>query len=155
MEKFTDLELADDFVSISSATRDSTKLVCIFFNKLEVVKLQCDLQFKYQRCETCKQAVLWEACDHPVEQIDNSEKRGIDIKVKAVINDFLVKSVREVRPIDIFVHLNFTNTKENEMKDLIQPTLSQIQMYLKVYRVSNLGEGFNNTIELKDKININ
>ena len=80
--------------------------------------------------------MLWDAGGHPVEKIDNSEKRGIDIKVKAVINDVLVKSVCELRPIDVFVHLNLANTKENEMKGLIQPTLSQIQSYLKVYRVS-------------------
>ena len=76
-EKFTDLELVDDFVSRSSANRDSTKPVCIFLNKLEVVKhkmlqqtrksrskackisnTKCDLQFKYQRCEKCKVAVF-------------------------------------------------------------------------------------------------
>ena len=38
----------------------------------KISNIKCDLQFKYQRRETCKVAVLWEAADHPVEQIDNS-----------------------------------------------------------------------------------
>ena len=53
------------------------------------------------------------------------------------------------------MHLNLANTKENEMKGLIQLTLSQIQSYLKVSRVSTLGEGVNNTTEPKDKIKAN
>ena len=66
LEKFADLDLADDFVK-ASATRDSTKPVCIFFNKLETAHhkmltqtsecrsldckgSQCSFQYKFQRC---------------------------------------------------------------------------------------------------------
>ena len=66
LEKFAHLDLADDFVK-ASATRDSTKPVCIFFNKLETAHhkmltqtsecrsldckgSQCSFQYKFQRC---------------------------------------------------------------------------------------------------------
>ena len=44
------------------------------FKAFKISNIKCYLQFKYQRCETCKVAVLWEAGDQPAEQIDNSEK---------------------------------------------------------------------------------
>ena len=120
LEKFEDLALADAFV-LASSTRDSTKPVCIYFNKLEVAKhkmlqqtrvcrsaackastLHCAFKFKYQRCDTS----VWSVGDHPVDQIEREEvRRGIDEHVKTIIDDVLTKSFREIRPIQIFLFI--------------------------------------------------
>jgi Tfp pilus assembly protein PilX len=173
LQRFDDIALADAYV-IASATRDSTKPVCIYYNKLEVSKhkmlqqtrlcrsdackkseVVCTFKYKYQKCETCKEATVWSAGEHPVEQVVGESRRGIDERVKAVIDDIITKSVREIRPIDIFIHLNLVKTKYTDMKGLIQPTLPQIQSYLKIYRITTLGVGVNTTAELKTKIKAN
>ena len=62
-----------------------------------------------------------------------------------MINDALLKSDRDVRPINIFVYLNLGKTNANEISGFIQPNLTQKQSYLKFYRVSSLCEGVNTT----------
>ena len=44
---------------------------------------------------------------------------GSSRKIWSIIADVLTKSVREIRPTDIFIYLNLVNTKKNEMKGLI------------------------------------
>ena len=63
--------------------------------------------------------------------------------------------MRTVRPIDIFVYLNLQKTREEEMKNLTQPTLMQLQNYVKYYRVETLGVGGVTTAEIKEKIKAN
>ena len=170
-EKFEDISDADKYVK-NTSTRDSSKPLCIFFNKLETLKhkmfeqtrlcrskpcqgsyLTCTFKIKYQKCKPCNKAnVIWQTGEHPVEQISATERRGIDSKVKLIIDDVITKSVR---PIDVFVYLNEEKTKQNEMKDLDQPTLLQLQSYLKTYRVMTLGSGVNTKEEIIQKIKSN
>ncbi len=74
--------------------------------------------------------------------------RGIDEKVKKVIDTCIQTSVRTVRPIDIFVGLNLQKTR----KDLPQPTLTQLQTYIKAYRVETKGVGAVIIEDIKAKI---
>jgi len=146
---FKELNVADAYVSELTSTRDSTKPLCIFFDKLTNLKhkmlqqtricrskickesgLKCDFKMKYQKCVPCSQAVVYEHGEHPVEQGDQETRRGIDEKVKKIIDTCIQRSVRTVRPIDVFVHLNLQKTRNDEMKDLPQPTLTQIQTYI-------------------------
>jgi len=62
--------------------------------------------------------------------------------------------VRTVRPIDIFVYLNLQKTREEEMKNLTQPTLMQLQNYVKYYRIETLAVGGVTTAEIKEKIKV-
>jgi hypothetical protein len=96
-QRFSDLQIADSYVVGVTSTRDSTKPLCLFFDKLTTLKhkmlqqtricrtklckdsgLACDFKMKYQKCETCQQAVVFEAGEHVVEQTAESDKRGID-----------------------------------------------------------------------------
>ena len=161
VKKFTDLELADEFV-LNTSTRDSTTPVCVFFDKLAVKKhkmlqqtrkcksklckqseKRCDYKYKYQKCKVCKIAVVWKSGDHPVEQTKEIERRGIGERVKRVIEAYIKKSVCELRPVDIFIFLNSDKTKDGEMKGLAQPTLAQIYTFLKKYRELNSTLNFN------------
>ncbi len=61
-------------------------------------------------------------------------------------------SARTTRPCDVFIFLNMKKTTEGEMKGLEQPTLPQIQYYLRNYREITLGSGSNTTDDIKAKI---
>ena len=110
---------------------------------------------KYHKCVPCSQAVVNEHGEHPVEQGDQETRRGIDEKVKKVIDTCIQRSVRTVRPIDVFVHLNLQKTRNDEMKDLPQPSLTQIQTYIKAYRMETIGVGAVTTEDIKAKIKAN
>ena len=87
-----------------------------------------------------------------VEQTVETDKRGIDEKVKLMIDNCLKRSVRTARPIDIYLYLNLQKTREDEMNGLTQPTLAQIQTYVKSYRWQTLGPAAVTTAELQEKI---
>jgi hypothetical protein len=91
-----------------------------------------------------------------ITSTSTTDKRGIDEKVKLVIDNCLKRSVRTARPVDIFTFLNLQKTREDEMKGLTQPTLTQIQTYVKNYRTQILGSSTAvTTTELKAKIKAN
>jgi hypothetical protein len=173
VQTFTDLSLADQYVEQMTSTRDSSKPVCIFFDKFTILKhnmlqqvrhckskscklslVACDFRIKYQKCVPCGKAVVYEAYEHPVVE-SQADTRGICDNVKKVINDCLQKSVRTVRPCDLFVYLNQVETKNNEMKDLPQPTLAQLRYYLRNYRELTIGTGTVTTEDIKNKIKEN
>jgi hypothetical protein len=82
----------------------------------------CDYRIKYQKCVPCGQAVVYEAYEHPVSDHE-FDKRGICENVKKVINDCIQRSVRTVRPCDVFVYLNQAETNNKDMKDLTVSSL--------------------------------
>ena len=92
---------------------------------------QYSFQYKFQRCETCKEANVWKRGEYLVEQTGQVSCRGIDDKVKKIIEAVVNKSVREVSPIYIFVYLNLAKPKEEEIKDLNQPTFAPDSNLLK------------------------
>ena len=56
LQRFDDIALADAYV-IAIATRDSTKPVCIYYNKLEVSKHKMLQQTRLCRSEALKKAI--------------------------------------------------------------------------------------------------
>ena len=107
-----------------------------------------------QQTRLCR-SVVYEHGEHPVEQVEQDARRGIDEKVKKVIDNCIQRIVRTVRPIDVFVYLNLQKTRNDEMKDLPQPTLTQIQTFVKAYRMENLGIGTVTAADIKFKIKAN
>ena len=114
---------------------------------------QFNITYKFKKCTTCNKAVILQLeDDHPVP-IDPSgkHKRGIHAAVKAFIDQILRNNVRDVHPIDIFTHFNTAEIRSNEMLDLPQPSLSQLQYYIKQKRNELLSTS-NEVDEIKNLI---
>jgi hypothetical protein len=138
------------------------RLVTVKHNMLQQVRyckakscknnpIPCEFRIKYQKCETCIKAIVYEAYEHSVsvtlEKIHN--KRGIDDDVKIIINNCIQRSAPTIRPCDVFVYLNLDKTRNDEMKGHNQPTLAQIQYYLRNYCELTLGSRANTTEEIR------
>jgi len=76
--------------------------------KSEVV---CTFKYKYQKWKTCKEANVWSAGEHPVEQVAGESRRGIDERVKGNVKWLHNRKWLGNRSVCIHVTFTFSTQK--------------------------------------------
>ena len=67
--------------------------------------------------------------------------------MKQIITEQIKNSARSTRPIDIFTWLNSQEIRDSLMFGLTQPTLTQIQYYVRILRVENGASAAHNNLQ--------
>ena len=142
--QFENVETANDFLKNQlpkNATRTSRQPICKFYDKQSEAKHKmveqicncycndvCPVEYRFRKCISCDHAEISQANDIHVEGNCEAPKatRGIDERVKKIIEEHYTQNIRSVRPIDIFTWLNLEITRDTLMKGLLQPKLHQI-----------------------------
>ena len=169
--EFDEYDRADHFLKCEmprNATRSSRQPLCKFYDKLIVSKHKmveqiricycgdvCPVKYRFRKFVTCERAEISQANDIHIEGNAETQKstRGIDERVKKIIEEHYSENIRSIRPIDIFTWLNLDKTRENLMKNLPQPKLHQIQYFVNKLR-SKTSSSSDDLLSIKELMNL-